>query len=369
MGMNDENRVSRRAYLLLLTSLMIALLVSSIFVCVFVNSVGGVSLENAVYVKNETELKNAIKNASNDISTTIALDNDITLTEPLKISNKKDITLTSNSDNDGYYNLIGAARMHTITVEDNGVLRLDGIIVIHVKGASGIGVGVSSRGCLFLYSGEISGNTADLPEFVARGGGVDNSGTFEMHGGKISGNKAMYYGGSVDNGGTFLMYGGEISGNIAGYGGGGVFNVYGPFRMFGGKITGNTANGTGGGVFHLFGVFDRLGGVISGNTARYRDNDVYVDDGSDNGGGVVEDVRPSDNVQPSYGGDGGGVVDGGNEPSVGDGGLFFGVFSLRDVVFICVGVILVVVGVVVAVLFFTFKKELEFTRKKVDMEK
>lgn len=37
--------------------------------------------------------------------------------------------------------------------------------------------------------------------------------------------------------------------------------------------------------------------------------------------------------------------------------------------FVVVGVAVVVVAVVVAVLFFTFKKELEFTRKKVDMEK
>jgi nitrogen fixation-related uncharacterized protein len=40
------------------------------------------------------------------------------------------------------------------------------------------------------------------------------------------------------------------------------------------------------------------------------------------------------------------------------------VFGLRDVVFVCVGVALVVVGVVVAVLLFTVKKDLKSAKGK-----
>ena len=65
---------------LLLASLLFVVLFSSLFVCVVVGGVNGASLENAVHVKNEDELKNAIDNTPIGGSLTIALDNDITLT-------------------------------------------------------------------------------------------------------------------------------------------------------------------------------------------------------------------------------------------------------------------------------------------------
>jgi hypothetical protein len=55
-------------------------LVSSLFVCTSVNGVSGAFLENAVHVKNEDELKNAIANTPIGESIIIALDNDIILT-------------------------------------------------------------------------------------------------------------------------------------------------------------------------------------------------------------------------------------------------------------------------------------------------
>jgi len=61
----------------LFTSLLLTMLVSSLFTCLFVNNSIGASLANAVHVKNETELKNAINNAPDGKSTTIALDTDL----------------------------------------------------------------------------------------------------------------------------------------------------------------------------------------------------------------------------------------------------------------------------------------------------
>ncbi|MCL2691699.1 MAG: hypothetical protein FWE56_05555, partial [Candidatus Bathyarchaeota archaeon] len=75
-----------------------------------------------------------------------------------------------------------------------------------------------------------------------------------------------------------------------------------------------------------------------------------------------DNVSPSDNVPPSNGNGSGGVNDN-NETSIGDGGWFVRGFSFRDVVFVCVGVAIVVVGVVVAVLLFTYKKELKFMKR------
>jgi hypothetical protein len=138
---------------LLATSLLVVLLVSSLFVGTFMNEANGASLENAIHVKNEEKLKNVISNTPSK-RTVIALDNDIALTEALKIPANKDITLTSNK-------IIGAEGKSTIFVDGGGVLRLDGIVVTHVNyaGAVGGGVYVDVNGLLIMYSGEISGNT------------------------------------------------------------------------------------------------------------------------------------------------------------------------------------------------------------------
>jgi len=351
---------------------MIVLLVSSIFVCVSVNGVSGASLENAVHVKDETELRNAINNASNNKSTTISLDNDITLTDKIVIPKNKDITLTSNKVA-GYYKLIGADSVSTIFVEGKGVLKLEGIIVTHdskeLAGPElGGGVYVEADGQLIMYSGEISGNNAidwGAPyQKSANGGGVFNLGVFEMYGGKISGNSATGMGsrgggdgGGVRNSGTFTMFGGEISNNDGQVSGGGVANT-GNFIMSGGKIINNHAGYWGGGV-STFGVFERLGGVISGNTAGVSGDNVHPDDGG-NGG---SSNGSGGNGGSSNGGDGG-VNSGQNN---GDSSGEWGVFGLRDVVFIGVGVAVVVVGVVVAVLLFTYKKELEFIKGKSEV--
>jgi len=339
---------------LLLVSLLATVMFSSLFVCVSVGGSSGVSLENAVYVKNEDELKKAINDTPIGGSTTIALDNDIKLTSyTLGIPANKTITLTSNKTT-GYYKL-----MSPINIADGGVLRLDGITIQPtVKTEKCSGVSVCVGGKFFMYSGEISGHTASSssdPKYAACGGGVWNYGVFEMHGGEIFGNTAEG-GGGVYNARTFNMFGGVISGNTASYSGGGVANEYGgSFNMFGGVISGNTATKFGGGVANT-GSFVWSGGKIYGNTATVNGNDVFPDgDGNSSSG----DDETSD------GNGDGGVNSGQNN---GDSSGEWGIFSLRDVVFIGVGVAVVVVGVVVAVLLFTYKKELEFTKGKKRVE-
>jgi len=366
-------RVSR-SWSLLVVSLLVVLLFSSLFVGIFMDGVNGASLTNAVYVKNEEELRTAINNVFKDNAVTIALDNDVILTETLRISGEKDVTLTSNRAN-GFYKLVGSESKDTIYIENGGVLRIDGIIVTHAKGASGSGITVYasnpalsitvSSSYLYMYSGEISGNTDDSLPGIDRGGGVYVGAFcfFELYGGKISGNKATRYGGGVDNSGRFTMFGGEISGNTAEYGGGVSSGGLGYFKMSGGKISGNAADYGGGVCVLTVGGFNNVGGVISGNTARYVGNDVCISKGDgvyvDGGDGGVSSGSGGGSEAPdgggSSGGDDGGDVNNGQNNGGSSGG--WRVFSFRDGVFIGVGVALVVVGVVVAVLLFSFKSK------------
>jgi hypothetical protein len=322
MDMSARFNVSRRS--LLLVFLFVVVLASSLFVCLLVNDSSGVSLTNAVHVKNEAELKNAINNASSKKSA-ITLDNDITLTDTITIPPNKDITLTSSKTAE-YYKLVGPTRKSTINVENSGVLKIDGIIVTHVSGEDGRGIDVLANGQLIMYRGEISGNTNTgdaepntIGGFPSNGGGVYiEYGFFEMSGGKISNNKAKAgNGGGVYNlGGTIKMSGGEISNNFAtqitvigtwcGGDGGGVYNI-GSFIMSGGTISSNTAIGNGdnespnggygcgGGVYNI-NLCSLHGGTIIGNTADW-------------GGGVYYAYSPP------YIGD---VVISGNTASTGD---------------------------------------------------
>jgi len=339
-------------------------------------------------VNNEAELRDAINNAPTKKSYTIAFNNDITLTgSSLVIPANKDITLTSNKII-GYYKLIGPSYGDTLTVEDGGVLKLDGIIITHDSDGQGRGVTVNSGGTLIMHCGEILGNSA-LTSFGAVGGpqgfsgGVSNWGVFEMYGGKISDNRAVNgAGGGVGNFGTFEMYGGEISNNRtphitstnawgagagvynggnfslsggeitdnnADYEGGGVYN-YGIFIMSGGKISGNIAS-DGGGVYIGWGSFDRSGGMILGNTARNADgeNDVYFRYSSS--GGSSNGNNGGGSGGNNGGGSGGSGSGGGssNDSGTSKGGGY----SLVDIVI----VVVVVVGVVAGALFVYFKKK------------
>jgi len=366
MDINNGLHVSRKS--LLLMSLLVVLLISALFVYVsMMDCSNGASLENAVHVKNETELRTAIKNAPSGTSIVIALDNDIVFTDftRLRISANTDITLTSNRAM-GYYKIL-----RYITVESDGVLRLDGVIITNEPAGGAGGVSVARGGLLVMYRGEISGNAiaGSLDPFThAYGGGVCNFGVFEMYSGKISGNKAIDgegvgdifmgnfvgYGGGVANYGTFKMFGGEISGNTARYGGG-VYNLgEGVFEMSGGEICNNQASSRGGGVYNN-GAFSWSGGIISGNTAS-KYNDVYPADSSGSSNGS----------ESSNDGNGGGSGSNGSESSndgnnsgssIGDG------FSLRDMVIMCGGVAILLVVIIGVVLLFASKKEIKIMEK------
>ena len=384
MGTNNRFRISRRV--LLFASLLVVVLVSSLFVCAFMmNDSSGASLEDAVHVKNETELKDAINNAPNDKPTTIALDNDITLTLTTNNANTngatthiliqdKDITLTNNKAT-GHYKLIGAANGHVLFVGNGGTLRIDGITITHTSNTKGRGI-INFLGTLYLYSGTISNNpyggvdNSGVFEMSGgeisnngngeyKGGGVVSSGTFKMSGGTITDNRAEYGGGvhsgfrdiftmtggkisgnTADYGGgvsivygEFTMAGGEISGNKAKYDGGGVHNAnLSTFTMTGGKISGNTAN-NGGGVYNIY-TFNRHGGVISGNTAVNGDNDVFSDNNGKGG------ANNSNNKEPTIGS-----------------------FSLWTAVAVCI-IIIITLIITILVLFVYFQKRIKQVEKQ-----
>jgi hypothetical protein len=287
--------------------LFVAVLISSCFSPIFDSGVSPfASGASDKVVSTETELRNAINNSAG--STIITLNKDITLTETtLTIPAGKDITLTSNS-NTKLFKLIGRHYATTLTVENDGVLKIDGIIVTHelndsMKRTRGIGVYVNSSGTLALYSGEISGNKASSDG----GSGVYNTGSFSMFGGAITNNTTVnedeWYvlsGGGVYNSGSFTMSGGTISGNTASNYGGGVYNS-GNFTMSGGTITNNTSLSLGGGVCNRgnFTIFD---GMISNNTVTYGGGGVYT--GGDKFAGVtfeMFDGMISDNTAMSGG--------------------------------------------------------------------
>ena len=138
------------------------------------------------------------------------------------------------------------------------------------KKYSGSGVSVENNGKFNLYSGTISGNTAQY------GGGVDNAyGTLNMYGGSISGNRSKNGGGVFNSESTFNMSGGSITENTATGTGGGMNNDGGTFNMTGGTISGNTApEGNGGGVYIPSGTFDMSDGVIGAPNVTDKDSIV-----------------------------------------------------------------------------------------------
>ena len=132
--------------------------------------------------------------------------------------------------------------------------------------ASGNGRGITVKGTLTLWNGDITGNNAG-----SNGGGVyvSSGSTFTMNGGTITKNDAGSNGGGVyvSSGSTFAMNGGTIAGNNAGSNGGGVC-LYSDstFTMNGGIITGNNStnnsykNSYSGGVY----VSSRGSFIVSG---------------------------------------------------------------------------------------------------------
>jgi hypothetical protein len=294
MSVKSKSGARNRTLLVVFLIGIVIVLVSSLFVYRSLETNDG-----SIRVKTAAELRDAINNASG--SPVIKLNNDIVLTESLVIPANKNIILASESTTK-FFKLIGVDGKNTITVNSDGVLRLDGVIVTHEGSGSGSGVFVEPDGTFIMIDGEIIGNNGWRGATGAGGGGgggVYNCGVFTMFGGAISGNTAAIgggvfitpggffemkggvvsdnvadYGGGVDADGTFNMSGGVVTNNVATYYGGGVY-ANGFFRISDGNITDNTATREGGGVYSSqFGTFNRFGGEISGNTAAVG-NDVH----------------------------------------------------------------------------------------------
>ncbi len=133
--------------------------------------------------------------------------------------------------------------------------------------ASGYGRGITVKGTLTLWNGDITGNNA---RSNCGGVYVSSGSTFTMNGGTITKNDAGSSGGGVyvSSGSTFAMNGGTIAGNNAGSSGGGVYVSSGStFTMNGGTITGNNAGSNGGGVCLYDSTFTMNGGIITGNNS------------------------------------------------------------------------------------------------------
>jgi hypothetical protein len=128
--------VHYKKHLLLITSLLLVVLFTSLFVYkLTINVDENVSLESAMYVGSEMELRAAINNASPNTPTIIALDRDILLTGlALEIPRDKVITLVSDTAKSSW-KLIGAANQETIYVAGN--LTLKNIIVTHKSSTYG----------------------------------------------------------------------------------------------------------------------------------------------------------------------------------------------------------------------------------------
>jgi hypothetical protein len=280
---------------LLLVSLMVVMLFS-LFSFVPSVTANSSSWIDAIRVGDESELRNAINSAPSGVSVAIALNNNVKLTEPLRIPNDKNITLASYSPLE-IFKLVGVADKSTIIVEHKGCLVLDGIAVTHNSGDFGNGVFVDSSGTLIMVKGEICGNSVS-----GDGGGVAVcNASFRMSGGYIYNNTASNSSGGVYiSGSSFSVSGGDITHNKANLGGGvytdgdftirgsisrntavnggGVYNK-GNFSLYGGTIYSNKASEYGGGVYTV-GDFTMLDGQIGSNCAMKQGGGVYLGYGS-----------------------------------------------------------------------------------------
>lgn len=169
----------------------------------------------------------------------------------------------------------------TAHTDDKGVYQAGAITGANIVSSGPVYLNAGTT--LKLYSGKISGNTANA------GAGVYGAGTFYMYGGEISGNKATAstanrHGGGVminGEGAAFHMYGGTICNNEATQYGGGVFVTGGAKATFtGGTVTGNKA-AQGGGVGLYKQTFEVGEVTISGNTATTEGGGLWVASGAE----------------------------------------------------------------------------------------
>lgn len=110
-------------------------------------------------------------------------------------------------------------------------------------------INIANESDAYMYSGSIANNITN-----SEGGGVllGDGDSFYMYGGSIKNNKTTQNGGGISvqpssSGGVYL-YAGEISGNSAVNGGGICFDNGCNFNMKGGEIKNNSATESGAGI-------------------------------------------------------------------------------------------------------------------------
>jgi len=187
------------------------------------------------------------------------------LEDTITISEGQNITLIHKGNS---RRLLGVEGKATITVQKDGELVLDGVIITHDAGTKGTGVYINAGGNFTMLSGQIADNNV-----TGDGGGVANYGYFTLVGGTIQNNNARNGGGVYSDGTSFRMTGGQISNNAATQEGGGI-STYNDFTMTDGRINNNKAN-VGGGVAIYDCKFTLSGGSISFNSANNNGGGVY----------------------------------------------------------------------------------------------
>lgn len=228
---------------------------------------------------------------------TIYLMTNLTEQEPTSFDKQKDITLTSENNQEirsiirdstninelinitkGNLNLTNivfdgdnidtqSALIVSDTIEDVKIYINSGTVIKNGNNSmiisdadvykSGGGLNIKSNASLILNAGEISNNYAKW------GGGILHSGagTIIMNGGKIENNRADY--GAGVNSSNIIINNGEISNNTADNNGGAL--VGGNIQMTGGVISNNTANNIGVVTLVSGYSFEMNGGIIRNN--------------------------------------------------------------------------------------------------------
>ncbi len=258
------------------------------------------------FVKNESELRDAIKNFS-EKNLIVTFEDNIHLSK--KPGQAVTLKIDGNVTLKGNYKLICITNGDVITVSYTGNVTIDGITITHSDDSYGFGADVCGK--MTLKSGCISNNNGYCPSYDGKGGryidggglSVRQNGTFIMNGGEIAhnngygcggienhgrctinagtivDNKSSTGGGGIHNGGVLKMHGGTIERNSAKFDGGGVYSNH-TFSIYGGVINNNSASGDGGGIY----VRDRLNifnGRISNNFAKHDGGGIYLSDSYD----------------------------------------------------------------------------------------
>ncbi|MBO4877695.1 MAG: right-handed parallel beta-helix repeat-containing protein [Ruminococcus sp.] len=200
-------------------------------------------------VSSWDQLSSAVSNAAINVSTTISIEDDITVLEQMEISSGKDITIKLNG-----HTLDANDQCRLFSVESGGQLTIisssseKGTLKDGNAGSSSGGGAIDNSGNITIenviitknsaeYGGAINNETncearltnveiTDNTTTENSGGAIDNKGILTLNHCTISQNTAQRYGGGIYNTGQLNIIGGSITRNESGmYNGGGIYNA------------------------------------------------------------------------------------------------------------------------------------------------